>query len=65
VYREIAPRLVAEDSEFRREYEEMREQVHIIGARISGAAHADRIHRKWLICDFASGGGMALRSLSV
>ena len=51
VYREIAPRLVAEDSEFRREYEEMREQVHISGARISGATHADRIHRKWLPCD--------------
>ena len=51
VYREIAPRLVVEDSEFRREYEEMREQVRISGARISGAAHADRIHRKWLPCD--------------
>ena len=46
VYREIAPRLGAEDCEFRREYEEMREQV-----RISGAAHAARIHRKWLPCD--------------
>jgi broad specificity phosphatase PhoE len=46
VYREIAPRLSAEDSEFRREYEEMREQV-----RISEGAHAARIHRKWLPCD--------------
>jgi broad specificity phosphatase PhoE len=46
VYREIAPRLCAEDSEFRREYEEMREQV-----RISQGAHASRIHRKWLPCD--------------
>lgn len=46
VYREIAPRLSAEDSEFRREYEEMREQV-----RISKGAHAARIHRKWLPCD--------------
>jgi broad specificity phosphatase PhoE len=46
VYREIAPRLGAEDYEFRREYEAMREQV-----RISGAAHAARIHRKWLPCD--------------
>ena len=46
VYREIAPRLCAEDSEFRREYEEMRDQV-----RISQGAHAARIHRKWLPCD--------------
>jgi broad specificity phosphatase PhoE len=46
VCREIAPRLSAEDSEFRREYEEMREQV-----RISEGAHAARIHRKWLPCD--------------
>jgi broad specificity phosphatase PhoE len=46
VYREIAPRLGADDCEFRREYEAMREQV-----RISGAAHAARIHRKWLPCD--------------
>jgi broad specificity phosphatase PhoE len=46
VYREIAPRLVADDGEFRREYEEMREQV-----RISGAVHGARIHRKWLPCD--------------
>jgi broad specificity phosphatase PhoE len=46
VYREIAPRLCAEDSEFRREYEEMREQV-----RISHGAHTARIHRKWLPCD--------------
>ena len=46
VYREIAPRLAAEDSEFRREYEDMREQV-----RVSGAAHGARIHRKWLPCD--------------
>ena len=46
VYREIAPRLCAEDSEFRREYEEMREQV-----RVSEGAHAARIHRKWLPCD--------------
>lgn len=46
VYREIAPRLGAEDSEFRREYEEMREQV-----RISTGAHCAKIHRKWLPCD--------------
>jgi broad specificity phosphatase PhoE len=46
VYREMAPRLSAEDSEFRREYEEMREQV-----RISDGAHGARIHRRWLPCD--------------
>lgn len=46
VYREIAPRFCAEDSEFRREYEEMREQM-----RMSQGAHAARIHRKWLPCD--------------
>ena len=46
VYGEIAPRLAAEDPEFRREYEEMREQV-----RTSAGAHGARIHRKWLPCD--------------
>jgi broad specificity phosphatase PhoE len=46
VYREIAPRLVAEDPEFRREYEEMREQV-----RVSQGAHGARIHRRWMPCD--------------
>lgn len=46
VYGEIAPRLCADDSEFRREYEEMREQV-----RISTDVHGARIHRKWLPCD--------------
>jgi broad specificity phosphatase PhoE len=46
VYREIAPRLATEDSEFRHEFEEMREQV-----RISDGAHGARIHRKWLPCD--------------
>jgi broad specificity phosphatase PhoE len=43
VYRQIAPRMAAEDSEFRSEYEEMREQV-----RIAAGAHGARIHRKWL-----------------
>ena len=46
MYREIAPRVCAEDSEFRREYEEMREQV-----RISTNAHETSIHRRWLPCD--------------
>ena len=46
VYREIAPRLVAEDSEFRCEYDEMREQV-----RVSQGEHGARIHRRWMPCD--------------
>jgi len=46
LYREFVPRLSAENSEFRREYEEMREQV-----RISTGAHGARIHRKWQPCD--------------
>ena len=46
VYREIGPRLSAEDPEFRRQYEEMREQV-----RVSAGVHESRIHRKWLPCD--------------
>jgi len=46
VYDEIAPQLCAEDPEFRREYEEMLEQV-----RISAGTHADKVHRKWLPCD--------------
>lgn len=46
IYREIAPFLCAQDSEFRREYEEMREQV-----RTSAGVHEARIHRKWLPCD--------------
>ena len=46
VYREIAPQLSAEDSQFRREYEELLEQV-----RISHGEHAAGIHRKWQPCD--------------
>lgn len=46
LFREIAPQLCAEDSEFRREYEDMLEQV-----RLSGDAHEAKIHRKWLPCD--------------
>jgi len=46
VYREIAPQLSAEDPQFRREYEELLEQV-----RISHGAHAAGIHRKWQPCD--------------
>jgi broad specificity phosphatase PhoE len=46
VYREIAPLLAAEDREFLREHDEMREQV-----RVSQGAHGARIHRKWMPCD--------------
>jgi broad specificity phosphatase PhoE len=46
VYREIAPLLAAEDPEFLREYDEMREQV-----RASQGAHGARIHRRWMPCD--------------
>ena len=46
VYREISPHLGAEDSEFLREYEAMREQI-----RISESSHAASIHRKWQPCD--------------
>jgi broad specificity phosphatase PhoE len=43
---ELAPHLCAEDADFRREYEEMLEQM-----RISEGAHTARVHRKWLPCD--------------
>lgn len=46
VYREIAPLLAAEDPEFLRDYDEMREQV-----RVSQGAHGARIHRRWMPCD--------------
>ena len=46
VYREIAPLLAADDPEFLREYDEMRQQV-----RVSQGAHGARIHRRWMPCD--------------
>lgn len=46
VYREISPHLSAEDSEFRREYEQMRAQI-----RINENEHGATIHRKWQPCD--------------
>lgn len=46
VYREISSHLGAEDPEFLREYEEMRERI-----RISQSAHDATIHRKWQPCD--------------
>ena len=46
VSREVAPQLCVQDTDFRREYEEMLVQV-----RISNGAHTARVHRKWLPCD--------------
>jgi broad specificity phosphatase PhoE len=46
MYREIAPRLGAEDPEFLREYEAMREQV-----RTNPDGQNAKIHRKWQPCD--------------
>jgi len=46
VFCELAPQLCAQDADFRREYEEMLEQV-----RISNGAHTAKVHRKWLPCD--------------
>jgi len=43
---ELAPHLCAQDADFRREYEEMLEQV-----RVSSGAHTASVHRKWLPCD--------------
>jgi len=46
IYEEIAPQLSEADPEFRREYEQMRDQ-----ARSNAGRHAARVHRKWLPCD--------------
>lgn len=46
VYREIAPRLCEQDSAFRSEYEDMREQI-----RASAGAHDAEVHRRWRPCD--------------
>ncbi len=46
VSRELAPLLCGQDADFRREYEEMLEQV-----QITHGAHEARVHRKWLPCD--------------
>jgi broad specificity phosphatase PhoE len=43
---ELAPHLCAQGTDFRREYEEMLDQV-----RISNGAHTAKVHRKWLPCD--------------
>jgi broad specificity phosphatase PhoE len=46
VYREIAPRLCEEDSEFRSDYEAMRSEV-----KASAGAHDAKVHRRWRPCD--------------
>jgi broad specificity phosphatase PhoE len=46
IYRELAPPMCKDDSEFRRQYEEMREQV-----RASGGVEQSAVHRRWLPCD--------------
>lgn len=46
VYRELAPRLYEEDSEFRSDYEAMREEV-----KASAGASDAEVHRRWRPCD--------------
>jgi broad specificity phosphatase PhoE len=46
IYREIAPQLCAEDPEFNRQYEVMREQV-----RANRAMPEAEVHRRWWPCD--------------
>jgi broad specificity phosphatase PhoE len=47
IYRELAPRLCAEDPHFQRDYDAMREQV-----RANRGIHEAEIHRRWTPCDF-------------
>jgi broad specificity phosphatase PhoE len=46
VYRELAPRLIADDEQFRIEYEEMQRDIER-----SEGAHEATVHRKWNDCD--------------
>jgi len=46
VYREIAPQLCAEDAEFAREYQAMKEKI-----RASAGSAAAAVHRQWQPCD--------------
>ena len=46
VYAEMAPHLAASDDDFRREYEDMQEQL-----KLSRGAHDHPVHRKWNDCD--------------
>lgn len=42
IYEELAPLMCEDDAEFRRDYEEVREQL-----RASGGAHDAEVHRRW------------------
>jgi broad specificity phosphatase PhoE len=46
VYQELAPRLVADDEQFRIEYEAMQRDIEL-----SRGSHGDAVHRKWNDCD--------------
>lgn len=46
VYRELAPRLAADDAEFRQQYEAMLQQV-----RESQGSPSAQVHRRWVPCD--------------
>jgi broad specificity phosphatase PhoE len=46
VYSELAPRLVADDKQFRVQYEEMQRDIEL-----SQGAHHAAVHRKWNDCD--------------
>ena len=46
VYRELAPRLIEDDEQFRIEYEEMQRDIEL-----SEGAHHAPVHRKWNDCD--------------
>lgn len=46
IYRELAPRMCDDDPQFRKQYEEMRQQV-----RNSGGSQTAEVHRRWLPCD--------------
>ena len=46
IYRELSPLMCADDPQFQREFDEMREQV-----RASRGIHAAEIHRRWTPCD--------------
>ena len=46
VYSELAPRLIADDEQFRIEYEEMQRDIEA-----SDGAHHAPVHRKWNGCD--------------
>ncbi|MGA3186413.1 MAG: histidine phosphatase family protein [Bryobacteraceae bacterium] len=46
VYRELAPRLVEDDEDFRLQYADMQRDI-----KLSQGSHAAAVHRKWNDCD--------------